>query len=648
MVAIDWRHLRPLYGSQNNAFEELCCQLAEYDKPSGSSFIRKGAPDAGVECFVILPDKTEWGWQAKYFLSMSNSQWSQLDESVKTALEKHPKLVKYTVCLPLDRPDARIEGQESLLDKWNNRVEKWTSWATDAGLHVLFEYWGSYQLLERLSREEHRGRFFFWFGEEFFSQSWFAARLKEAIVVAGPRYTPPIHVELPIAQHFESLARTPAFFIRIKHMLRDMKKAYEGIHLTNLGDAMELLASTLNGKAHLFFTTILRLDESLVEPIPWMTVTEQANQVLQAAHDCLKHLDELKEQEKEEKSQEHKKIFDASQYRGHRDITNDIEQFIGQVHQFRRFAQGIDAKLMNLPGLLLCGEAGQGKTHLFCDIAQKRIAAGLPTLLLMGQRFTQAEPWMQMIQQLGLPTTSTRDDLLGALQASAQAKNARALILIDALNEGDGKKIWFNHLPAMLQTLSRYPWISIAVSVRSTYEHIVIPDELVNNKLIRVEHRGFGDHEYQATRTFFDYYGIAQPSIPLLVPEFRNPLFLKLLCKGLHENKQSKLPVGLQGITAVFKLFVDNVNKKIAGAYFCDFNHKRPLVWQAIDALAEAMGAQQQDWLPIEGAERIVNDLLPGRSYENSLYRHLISEGILIGNGRYLEQKEWLEVVQFA
>ena len=70
------------------------------------SFERKGTPDAGVECYCILKDGDEWGWQAKYFDTLGTSQWSQLDKSVKTALDKHPKLVRYFVCIPLDRPDA--------------------------------------------------------------------------------------------------------------------------------------------------------------------------------------------------------------------------------------------------------------------------------------------------------------------------------------------------------------------------------------------------------------------------------------------------------------------------------------------------------------------------------------------------------------
>ena len=69
-MATDWNTLRPLNGSRDKGFEELSCQLAAGDPyPVGSKFIRKGTPDAGLECFWILPGGDEHGWQAKFFTS---------------------------------------------------------------------------------------------------------------------------------------------------------------------------------------------------------------------------------------------------------------------------------------------------------------------------------------------------------------------------------------------------------------------------------------------------------------------------------------------------------------------------------------------------------------------------------------------------
>jgi hypothetical protein len=168
MSSIDWHNLRVWKGSQNAAFEEITCQLAATEPmPVGSTFIRKGTPDAGVECFWILPNGEEHGWQAKFFRSSPDpGQWSQIDDSVRTALEKHPLLKQYTVCLPVDRPDPRRDDQTSFLDRWNERVGKWEAWATAKAMAVTFVFWGDHEIGLRLTGEAHRGRLFYWFNQE--------------------------------------------------------------------------------------------------------------------------------------------------------------------------------------------------------------------------------------------------------------------------------------------------------------------------------------------------------------------------------------------------------------------------------------------------------------------------------------------------
>ena len=162
-MTLDWNSIRPLNGGRDKGFEELCAQLARAETPSGSTFVRKGTPDAGVECYAILSDGAEWGWQSKYVDGLGNSQWSQIDRSIRTALEKHPKLVRYFVCVPADRADARIDGRKSAKERWDEHVAKWSKWASDRGMKVEFVYWGSHELIERLTRPVHIGRRRFWF-----------------------------------------------------------------------------------------------------------------------------------------------------------------------------------------------------------------------------------------------------------------------------------------------------------------------------------------------------------------------------------------------------------------------------------------------------------------------------------------------------
>src|SRR5207244_3568877 len=111
--------------------------------------------------------------------------------------EKHRRLTRYTVCLPVDRPDARLKGQKSCLERWNERVGQWNKWAAKKRMKVEFNFWGDHELTSRLSREENRGRHWFLFTHEQFTLEWFQKKLRAAIENAGERYSPVLHVDLP-------------------------------------------------------------------------------------------------------------------------------------------------------------------------------------------------------------------------------------------------------------------------------------------------------------------------------------------------------------------------------------------------------------------------------------------------------------------
>lgn len=181
MHNFNWRNIRSYNNSQNNAFEELVCQLArEEEIENKKTFLKIGTPDGGVEAYWILESGDEYGWQAKYFLSMGESQWQQIARSFKTAFEKHPKLTRYYICILLDRSDPRIQ-QNWFMDKWDSKVAEWSQYALTKGRKIDFEYWGSSELIHRLSQEKHAGRRYFWFNQEEFSDQWFSEKIERSI-----------------------------------------------------------------------------------------------------------------------------------------------------------------------------------------------------------------------------------------------------------------------------------------------------------------------------------------------------------------------------------------------------------------------------------------------------------------------------------
>lgn len=638
---LDWSAIRPLSGTCDKGFEELCSQLARCESPADARFIRKGTPDAGVECYTIFSDGSEWAWQAKYFLtSPDTGQWQQVNESVLTALKKHPAITKYFVCMPLDLPDGRVDrttkstGEKkrtkSAQDQWEEHVTKWKAAAEANGREVEFVFWGSHELLDRLTKPAHVGRVHFWFDKRGFDGAWFSARLDEALRTAGPRYTPEVHVDLPVAQDFDAFGRSVQFFDRVKALappIRDKHRTAQHTEERKADAEVDTAMTELSNKVQTVLDGFGALQPQPIGVLPFAALVASIEEA-RAAADSLVALLEKREREHEATRPEGDTAGRAgARYRSNplRDRRFRVGSLVAKLRQAEDQLRRAD-ELSEGQLLLLHGAAGTGKTHLLCDVARRRIAEDRPTVLLMGQRFvSQEEPWRQLLQQVDLPGMSAQE-FVGALEAAAQASGTRALIVLDAINEGTGRVIWPSHMAAFLAHIERSPWVGVVMAVRTSYEEIVVPED-VRNGAVQVEHHGFREHEYDATRTFFLHYGLELPSTPLLDPEFRNPLFLKTLCRGLHTKGEQRLPRGLHGITAVFDLYLGAVNQRLATQL--DFDSRTPLVRQALEAVASSLIDSGERWLELQSAKTVVDALLPGRDFERSLYRGLVVEGIL-------------------
>ena len=639
---LDWKGIRPLHGDKAKGFQELCVQLARTESPANAKFTTKGNPDAGVECYCALDDGSEWGWQAKYFDTLGQPQWTQIDSSVKKALTKHPSLRRFFICVPIDLPDARIRRQTSALQRWNDYVTKWRDWSSDLGMDVDFVWWGSSELLDMLAQTKHIGRVYFWFDRRGFDDDWFEDRLNEAIEAAGPRYTPEIHVDLAIAQELEAFGRTVSSFDRIKSLARDVRRDFRSLSSPNTGDddshtrfawhdLCRSVEEILKSFAALEFTShgVLRYD-CVVEKV---IVTESmANAVQETLSELARDYESRTPDGKQEPRYQQNPFWNWSYRIFHLQATlRNVRSALDQANS-----------LSNASLVVLKGDAGTGKTHLLCDVAKRRIDAGLPTVLLMGQRFLGSDdPWSQALQHLDMRHASI-EQFVGALEAAAQAADSRALFMIDALNERRGREIWPAHLSSFLARLDKSEWIGVILSVRSTYDKAVIPSNVLD-QAETVIHTGFAGLEYDATQSFFSYYDLEFPSAPILQPEYRNPLFLKAICEGLRHKTERRVPRGFHGITAVFGLYLDAINERLAASL--DYNQKDNLVQESLRRVAEQISKGQSRWLPREQVAEVVNDLLPTRAFSDSLYGGLIDEGILVESLDWRTDDSSVEIV---
>lgn len=543
-MAINWHNIRPLENSQNEGFEELVCQLARNENiPNKKKFVRKGKPDAGVECYWILENGDEWAWQAKYFTaSLEDSQWAQLDKSVQTVLDKHPNLTNYYIAIPNDPPDARLSEQKSMLDKWNERVKKWEGWASNKGLSVTFVAWWSSDLIARLSKPENQGLTYFWFDREEFTDNWFASNTEQSIADLGKRYTPnfyeDLNVNLDISKTFIGLARGTKLKndveVIIDELLQLGQKAIPTESL--LKNEKNKLSQALDDLAQLF----LSVEFDGVEDIPlegFKLLIEEIESTLTDVRDFY-----YSEEEKLRKD----KPDSHSRYQKFGTGINNVSKAEQAAYKGLELISSDELALSNNPYLVLKGEAGIGKSHLLADVITSRNKDGSLSLFLLGQHFvTEEDPWTQIKKKLDV--TCSSHQFFGALNAKAEASKQRIILFIDAINEGKGRYFWPENIRGFAQNIKKYPWLGLVISVRSSYSNMLLPDELTSeNEFIIATHYGFADVEYEATKIFFDNFGIEQPSIPLLHPEFQNPLFLLLFCEGLSKSGYSRMSIGSQ------------------------------------------------------------------------------------------------------
>ena len=238
----DFRSLRQWRGSQDQAFEELCYQLRD-PTPDGAQLVKTGSPDGGLEWYVTRSNGVQWGWQAKFTFDIG-TLLKLMEKSLKTVIEKRPKCRRLTFCIPFDLPDAPGAGKrKSARQKFEDRKDRWRIRIPGAD-RVYIELWSEGDLLERLvGHPAQRGMEWFFWNKEVFSPDWCAQRIKITVEAAGERYTPELHVDLPVAFALEGLALSEAYWQRFRTLRGAIVKASNGIKVsryTGLGVTTQL------------------------------------------------------------------------------------------------------------------------------------------------------------------------------------------------------------------------------------------------------------------------------------------------------------------------------------------------------------------------------------------------------------------------
>ena len=622
MAMVDLSKIRNYGKNPNDAFEELTCQLARRENLKGTyRRIEGSGGDGGVEAYWELPNDDIIGYQAKYFLKTKDIDWSQIDKSVKQALETYPKLSRYIVAFACDLTGKRGQKAKgkSGWETWDTYKIKWGGWANDKGIQVSFEPWTASDIHDRLTLPNASGLRRFWFGENEFNEEWIKESLKISLSNLGERYHPADHVNVRSQEILSGLIRSKELYNEINELRSPNKlkiptppsapKGADYQKLYNLKDSVKKKLEKLKT-----FPVVRPVNENL--PIDGLN---------SLCKEIVKELSSIREWSRERKNS----------YKDYKDLPYDLRKFDEGIYKLDKHVDDFisflsDSKIQadKTKFIFVTGRAGTGKSHLLAFLAEKISSEESPVLFFNGYDFHEGEVTQQIVSLCS--SSSDIDDFFQSLNCAGETHSTRALIIIDAINEGRGTQFWYNQLPKLQSYLQNFPYIACIVSCRSEYREYAVPGHLLD-KITQIETLGFttAKEQEEACKVYLDKRKILRPSTPWLNPEFTNPLFLRSAVIALEREGRREFPKGLRGMSELFSFYIDATSKHLTPDYAGTGELVLP-VSKALNVLAEKMLEIKDTFVPFSEANIIIEECFTGKTKPEATWLEtLIRNGLL-------------------
>lgn len=472
---------------------------------------------------------------------------------------------------------------------------------------------------------------------------WFRHHVEDAIASLQKRYFPEAHVVLDeIESVFHALATTPDYLRELKGLITKATRCLDGIdancrHFSS--DDIFTLVNVGRTLTLLLYKVVHAGSVCLTQPTILPSV-EELGQVLTNVDAATIAVERAIKARLGDATDPHQS---GSRDENCKSILTEVHGLQAVCFHAKEFFFSTRTRAARQCLLIVDGEAGSGKSHCFAHVARTRTERGLPTLLILGQQLDASIPaGVQILKELSLQ--GSLDECLAELTAVAESKGAKALILVDAINESNNRAKWQSALPKLLAAVQRYPWIALAVSVRSCFRTLVFGNEFDFDSYPIIRHTGFAGHETEAASAYFKAFDLS-PNVPLLDPAFTNGLFLRLYCEVARATIGSRASRHI-GLRTLFLAFLRRVEEQLVSGPL-DVDPSDHVVTRAVEDIAARMAANQTSWLPRSEARDVLNGILPSTDWKSSLLYHLLAEDVLAEDVAY-RAGEWIESVRFS
>lgn len=618
-------------GHQDRAWEEVAFQLAaDMDQiPVDAVWERRGTPDGGIEFSCIFErggNRERWAWQAKYLFSLNSNAFGQMGNSFKDAIDNEPDITRYLFVLPVNRP-AGATGK-SAMKKWDDYLAEWEQYARDRGIEVSIDYRGESEVMRAVTLAKNAGTLRYFFDHSFLGHDVCASVVNRAITNLGDRYEPKADVGSHVDDVLDAVVLNDRFVERFGRVMRQASEDAGtcASYLRRAGVDSEPIRTAAAGFAEERDAAGLLLEDALA---PNFTRLERG------AADLVDQLelglDQARSTLANRAPAEVPQPGSAPVPTIH-EVTDAALRAIDSTRTARSLCLGEQAQAATTGAVVLVGGAGFGKSHTLASHCAARLEKEQPTLLALGQHLTPGSSiWSEVLASMDLTYDSS--DLLQGLEAAALVnRRGRALIVVDAVNEGAGRDLWHNRATGFRGDVRTHPRVALILSVRDTYENVVLPEGFADDPdmVTRVVHPGIGGRESLALDRYAAHYGLDLPSVPGYQPEFSNPLLLKSVCRSARGHGITTVPTLDRGQAWIFDGLLNDVENAVCSSDRLDRDTGDHIVIRALRDLARVMNTNGSEIVPLQQAQGICRTIHDdGGRASRSLLNALCSEGIL-------------------
>lgn len=485
-----------------------------------------------------------------------------LDQARRTPSQPYMLTYRYTGSIDSDADAGQLRliedffASEPFADSQGCCTGGYHSYAVTANFKELVEK----HLREYIFRND-------WFDE------WMQRHCERFVQDAGPRYTQEAHVETEVMHPFEWLLRTDKSF---RELDEKIAKIYE--HIPFNDPQLHGLKSEFDQLALRFQSVKVWRDGLPVSETA--TLIQDTNVGLEAALDRQRNLVAELRQKKEEGTS-------GEEFEKQHRFLRRLEDTYDALSETRSILSYSEISIRKV--LLLTGEAGIGKTHTLVEEVSRCVANGGVAVGIFGHKLRNVSAIRtSLLQQLDCPHLTSFSEFLTLLDRKARERKCVALLAIDALNETVPRSCWQDELLGLLTEIGEYPQIAIALSVRSDYASVTLPTE--SDAWVSIEHQGFAGVEPKALQKFFSAYLINAPVYPPILPEFTNPLYLKLLCQTLQAQGQHQCPLPIPSWVDIHKNWMTEVQNRALRNVELNLDQRRSTqIQRFLDAFSDCL-----------------------------------------------------------